>query len=347
MATRMAYLVPSGMRARPTLTALALAIALVAAAGGPSSAGMSPAETARRSGVVLRIGTKEVTVGELEDRLASIPRFQLMAMGSNADEIRHKFLTDIIVPEVLIATAAEKQHVDEEVGVQNNIRRALASATMRVSKAQAGTINQISKDEIRKYFTENRAKFDTPTRYAVWRILCAKREDAVEVISAAKAALTVDNFTKLARERSIDKATDLRGGNLGFLDVEGNSNEAGVKVDPAVVKAAAAVKDGELVPQPVPEGAAFAVVWHRGTVPAAHRSPEEAAPQIREAIYRQRMEEATKTEVDQLRHEHLIESNEGVLNGIEISSVDGEVMPRRRPGQVPPLHQIGRSAPKP
>jgi len=335
------------MRARPTLFALALALTVLAASGGPSSAGMSPAETARRSGVVLRVGTKEVTVGELEERLASLPRFQVLAMGSNPDEIRRKFLIEVLAPEVLVATAAEKQHIDQEIVIQNNIRRAMASATIRVAKAKAGSINAITKDEIRAYYAENRSKFDTPTRYNVWRILCAKREEALAVIDAAKASLTVDSFTKLAREHSIDKATDMRAGNLGFLDAEGNSNEAGLKVDPAIVKAASSVKDGELVQQPVPEAGAFAVVWHRGTVPAARRTPEEAGQQIREAIFRQRMDDATKSMVEQLRSAHLLESNEGVLNGIEVSSVDGEVAPRRRPGQVPPLHQVGRSIPKP
>jgi peptidyl-prolyl cis-trans isomerase C len=335
------------MRARPYLSAMALALAIVAVSGGPTSAAMSPAEAARRSGVVLRLGSKEITAGELEDRLATVPRFQLLSMGNTPDEIRRRFLAEVIVPEVLVAEAAEKQHIDQEPQIHSSIRRALAGATIRVARASAGSINSITKDEIRKYWTENRTKFDTPTRYNVWRILCSKREEAVSVIDAAKASLTVDSFTKLAREHSIDKATEQRAGNLGFLDLEGNSNEAGLKVDPAVAKAAASVKDGELVDQPVPEGKAFAVVWHRGTVPAAHRTAEEAGPQIREAIYRQRMEAATSGVVEELRRDHLIESNEGVLNGIEVSSVDGEVVPRRRPGQVPPLRQIGRSLPKP
>jgi peptidyl-prolyl cis-trans isomerase C len=336
------------MRPRPALSALALSLALVAATGGSSSAGMSPAETARRNAVVLRVGAKEVTAGELEDRLATIPRFQLLAMGSNPAEIRHKFLVDVIVPEVLIATAAEKQHVDQEVTVQNNIKRALAGATMRVAKAQAGGLSAITKEEVHKYYAENRGKFDTPIRYSIWRILCAKREEAVSILDDMKKGLTVDGFTKLAREHSIDKATDLRGGNLGFLDEEGNSNEAGLRVDPAIVKAATAVKDGEIVPQPVPEAGGFAVVWRRGTVPAVHRTADEASSQIREAIFRQRTDEASKTVIDELRRARLVESNEGVLNGIEVSSVDGEVMPRRRPGQVPPLHQVGsRTPPKP
>ena len=37
-------------------------------------------------------------------------------------------------------TAAEKQHIDQELVIQNNIHRALANATVRVAKAKAGSI---------------------------------------------------------------------------------------------------------------------------------------------------------------------------------------------------------------
>jgi peptidyl-prolyl cis-trans isomerase C len=335
------------MRLRPALLALALSSALFGGSVGISSAGLSPNEVARRNAVAVRVGPKEISVGEIEDRLAAIPRFQLSTMGETADTIRRKFIAEVIVPEVLLSAGAEKQRVDKEIVVQNSILRALANATLRVEKNKVGNPSAIPMDEVRKYYDENKAKFDSPLRYSVWRILCAKREEAVAVIDAAKANLTTDNFTKLAREHSIDKATSMRGGNVGFIDLEGNSNEQGLKVDPIIAKSAGTVKDGQLVQIPVPEGTGFAVVWHKGTVAPAHRSADEAVPQIREAIHRQKVEDATKVAIDDLRREHLTEFNEGVLNGIEVSSADGEVMPRRRPGQAPPLHQIGRAAPKP
>jgi peptidyl-prolyl cis-trans isomerase C len=199
-------------------------------------------------------------------------------------------------------------------------------------------------DDVRKYYAENKSKYETPARYNLWRIRCSKREEALSVFDSAKAAPTVDAFTKLAREHSIDKATNLRAGNLGFVDLEGNSNEVGVKVDAELPKAAAAMKDGELVPLPVAEGSGFAVVWRRGSVAASHRSFEESAPQIREALWRQRNDEATQRLIEELREAHLTGLNESALNGIEVSAGDGEVMPRRRPGQVPPLR---KSAQKP
>jgi peptidyl-prolyl cis-trans isomerase C len=309
---------------------------------------VSQAEVARRKAVAVRVGDREVTVGEVEDRIASVPRFQLSTMGDTPDAIRKKYVVEVIVPEVLLAAEAGKQHIEDDPNVRRNEERALANALKRSIKAEVGSPESVSMDDVRRYYNDNRAKFDTPQRFSVWRILCATREEAIAVIDAAKASLTVDTFTKLAREHSLDKATNMRSGNLGFIDAQGSSNEAGLKVNPAIASAAASVKDGQLFLLPVPEGPAFAVVWHRGTVAAVRRTPEEAASQIREMIHRQRLDDANQTLILKLRSEHLREYNDSVLNGIEVSSGNGEVTPRKRPGQVSPLNASGRaSAAKP
>jgi peptidyl-prolyl cis-trans isomerase C len=335
------------MRSRSILMALAAASAFFLGAGRLSRAATSPADAARRSAVVAHIGVKEITAGELEDRIAKIPHFQLVAMGDTPGAIRRKVLLDVIVPEALVATAAEKEHLGKRPEVSIKLQRALANATMRVVRNQVGPPSAISMEDIRRYYAENKNKYDAPARYNLWRILCAKREEALAVLDSARDKLTIDTFTKLARDHSIDKATSLRAGNLGFVDADGNSNEAGVKVDPQLARAAVGVKDGELVPQPVAEGAGFAVVWRRGSVLASHRSAEDAAPQIRDALWRQRLDDASKGLVDELRAAHVADLNEAILNGIDVSTADGDVMPRRRPGQVPPLRQADRSTPKP
>jgi peptidyl-prolyl cis-trans isomerase C len=335
------------MRSRSLLVALTASSALFFGTAGSSRAALSPADTARRSAIVARVGAKEITAGELEDRIAKIPHFQLAAMGDTADRIRRKVLLDVIVPEALLASAAEKDHLADGVTTSIKLQRALANATMRVVRNQVGLSGAISMEDVRKYYAENKSKFDSPARYNLWRILCAKREEALQVLASAKAVLTLENFSKLTRDHSIDQATNMRGGNLGFVDEGGNSNEAGVKIDAGLAKAAAGVKDGELVPEPVAEGSGFAVIWRRGSVPASHRSVEDAASQIRDVLWRQRIDEASKGLLDELRHAHVRDVNESILNGIDVSATDGEVMPRRRPGQVPPLRQADRLPQKP
>jgi len=156
------------------------------------------------------------------------------------------------------------------------------------------------------------------------------------VIAEAKKDPTVPKWNKLARDHSLDKATYLRGGNVGFVTLEGQSNETGLKIEPAVAKAASAVKDGEIVADPVVEGSGFAVVWRRGTVGASHRSVADVKDQIQWSIMRQREEDEKKKLLADLRTKNLKEVNPEILTGIDVAPPDGVIVPRKRPGQVAP-----------
>ncbi len=314
---------------RPLATALA-GVALVLCAV-PALAEIS------RDTVVAHVGSSTVTAGELQNRLDAVPRFQLRVFGNDANTVRRTFLDQIIVPEVLYALAAHDRHIDQQLQVSQALARAQSNATLRAVRAQVGASSSIPGEEIVRYYQDHGSLYDTPERYNLSRILTKTREEASAVLDAAKKDLTPQSFGALAREHSLDKATSLRGGNLGFVGPDGTSNEAGLKVEPEVVKAARTVKDGELVPAPVAEGPFFAVVWRRGTTAPTHKKLEEVAPQIRETLHKEKLESVQKQLTDELRARDVKEVNEGLLAQIDISPTDGTIAPRRRPGQVPPL----------
>jgi len=313
-----------------TAVAVLLAIPRVPRAQGD-------AEKERRAAIVARVGTRTVTVGELEDRLAAVPRFQLAGFGATPDAIRRKFLEDVVLPELLYADGAEDRHLDQEPLTEHQLLRARSNATLRAVRAQIGPASAIPMEDVQRYFDANRSRYDTPERINVWRILCKTREEAISVLDAAKKDPTIANFTGLAREHSLDKATSMRGGNLGFLAPDGASNEAGLKVDPLVVRAAQRIKDGEFAPLPIPEGEYFGVLWRRGTVGASHRTLNEVVGQIRDLLWKEKKEQAEKKLLDDLRARDVSQLNPALIDTIEISTSDGAITPRRRPGQVPPL----------
>ncbi len=318
------------------LASLSLLAAVMTITGGAPRAGMDEAEKARRAAVVAKIGDRTVTAGELEDRLAGVPRFQLQTFGDSPDAVRRKFLNDVIVPEVLFARGAEDKSALDDIALEHARLRAMSNATQRATRERIGRASEISMDEVRAYYTQHLDHYDTPERVSVWRILCRSREEAASVLDAAKKDTTPTGFMQLARDHSLDKATSMRGGNLGFLGPDGASNEAGLKADPAVLKAAQAMKDGELVPAPVPEGAYFSVVWRRGTVGAMRRGVDEVKEQIRDTLFKQKLEEAQTKLLAELRTRELKELNPDLVNAIDLSAGAGTVMTRGRPGQVPP-----------
>ena len=323
---------------------LALSLASVSTHARADDAGAlaADADAARRARVVLTVGPRKVTVGELEDQIAAIPTYQLTQFGTSREAVARAYLDQVATRELILAAGAEQRGLDKQVPTKQVVDRALSGITLRRNRIAYASAAAIPMEDVRRYYEENRARFDSPERINLWRILCKSKEEAITVLEAARKDASITKYNDLAREHSIDKATNLRGGNLGFVGPDGQSNEAGVKVDPALVKAAQAVKDGELVPQPVVEGASFAVVWRRGTVPPNHRTVEESSPQIRSALFRERTETAEKKLIDDLRKQNVKEVNEGLLGVIELRPFDAGVSLARTPGS--PAAPLNRDA---
>jgi peptidyl-prolyl cis-trans isomerase C len=307
-----------------------LVAGLIAAAGLLAERANAADDAARRAATVARVGARVVTVGEVEDRLAPIPRFQLRSFGTTAPEVASKFLDQVIVRDALLALAAEERHLDQDPAVKHEMERTLAAATVRKLHDQIGIANAIPIDEVQRYYDANRSRYDTTERINVWRVLCPTKEEAQTVLDAARKDATVQAFTQLARDHSLDKATYLRGGNMGFVGDDGASNEPGLRVDPAVLAAAKQVKDGEIVPTPVQEGTGFAVVWRRGTTPGQHSTVQQVAVQIRDTLWRQKNEAAEKALLEKLRAEKVKDEDDSLLGSFDVAVMDGTIKPRKR-----------------
>jgi len=318
--------------------ALLASLATTSSHAAPEAGAASAEDALRRAKIAVKVGPHTVTVGEIEDRLAEIPPFQAVTFGATRDEIVKAYVDQVIVRDLVLGAGAEQRKLDEAHPTRDQLQRARSTATLRALRTgELKSPAQIPMEDVKKYYEENRSRFDSPERVNLWRILCKTHDEAMTVIAAAKKDLTIPKFNDLARDHSIDKATNFRGGNLGFLAPDGVSNEAGLKVDPGLVKAASSVKDGELLPQPVPEGSGFAVVWRRTTVPATRRTLEEATAQIRSTLYRERTEAQEKKLIDELRAQHVRDVNADLLKIIEIPPFDAGVsLPRSVPRAAPP-----------
>ena len=298
----------------------------------------SDAERARRARVAVKVGPRSVTVAELEDRLAEIPPFQAATFGATREEIVKAYVDQVLVRDLVLAAGAEQRKLDETEPTKHQLQRARSTATLRALRAgDLKSPASIPADDVKKYYDENRSRFDSPERVNLWRILCKTRDEADKVLADAHQDLTIQKFNTLARDHSTDKATAFRGGNLGFIAPDGTSNEAGVKVDPSLVKAAGTTKDGELVAQPVSEGGGFAVLWRRTTVPATKRSLEDASAQIRATLFRERSEAQEKQLMTELRAKYVHDVNADLLKIVELPAFDaGFGLPRSVPQSPSP-----------
>jgi peptidyl-prolyl cis-trans isomerase C len=293
-------------------------------------AGGSPA---RRAKVVALVGgpaaSRTIAVGELEDRIADMPGFQRVTFGRTPEDVRRRFLAEVMIPDALLSLGAEGAKLEARLDVAYDLDRARSNATVRAIRYRVGPGSAISLDDVRAYYEKNLGRYDPPERIQVWRILCKTQEEAQSVLDAARADATPKRFAELARDHSQDKATYLRGGNLGFLTADGSSNEPGLRVAPAIVRAALTVRDGDLVPATVSEGEFFSVVWRRGTSAPKKRTVEEVAPQIRDVLRGDQVKEETEKLILALRAAKVRDVREDLLDAIDLTiEADAAARPR-------------------
>ena len=165
----------------------------------------------------------------------------------------------------------------------------------------------------------------SPLRIQVWRLLVATEAEAVAAIDSLKPTGTPEAWGKLCREQSLDEATKLRRGALGYLSPDGTSSETGVRAPPEMYRAALTVSDGEIVPQPIAEGPNFAVVWRRGSAPAKTQTATTAAPEIRRILFDVHFREAKDQLLARLRQAHVKDGDLAALGTLHVDVQSGAV----------------------
>jgi peptidyl-prolyl cis-trans isomerase C len=254
-------------------------------------------------------------------------------------------LDTLLVPEIRAALEAAQRGLDKGPRFADRAREILRQALDDALKADASKENAIKPEEVKEYFEANKARFEQPARVRIWRILVDDEATAKSVLNEAKTAGSPAKWGELARDKSRDTATNLRQGDLGFVHPNGDTDAPRVRVDPALFRAAEKVKDGEFVPEPVPEGGKFAVVWRRGSLPAKSRTLEQEKDSIRNLLERQRSEQARSDLLKRLRAEKVREEHPELLDQIPDAMFGGRA-PRSRPS-IGPLRRPGAQKPLP
>ena len=259
-------------------------------------------------------------------RIALVPTMQLATFGKTPEEMRKGFVNAVLVPELLFSLGAEDRKLTDRPDIKLRIQDALRAKMMDALRKEV-TDKGLTDEDVAKYYADNQAKFQTPERILIHRILVASKADALAILEELKKPNGDKKWRDLCRDKSLDKATHERSGNVGFIAADGQSNEPTVKVEPELFVAAKKVQNGEFVPEPVEVAGKWAVVWRRGSTPAVHRKLEDEAAPIRSILLRTRTEERVKETLERLRKEHVKD-----LKVESLGIVETQAMGPRDPG---------------
>jgi peptidyl-prolyl cis-trans isomerase C len=332
--------------ARAVTTTAAPTAATTTAAPSPAAAPKDPKEEARRAQVVASYNAgKSLTVGDLEDAMA---RQSPHLRKRFSDPAELKDLLDKTLRFALLADEADKRGYGKNDTVAQSVKQNSVQALMKADFDEEAAAAQVTDAEVKAYYDEHINEYQRPAMKRASQIVVATAEEAKQILADAKAA-DLRTFRTLAREKSIDQATKLRGGDLQYFDPKGKAQPSGEQVVPeAFAKAVSQLKAvGDLAPAPIKVDAGFAIAKLTGERPAISRKLTEVSDSIRTRIARTRRQEAIDAFVKTLHEQTKPETFPDRANAIVLDTSDlkGSGVPEgfphgRAPGSDP--HTMGR-----
>ncbi|HEY6080943.1 MAG TPA: peptidyl-prolyl cis-trans isomerase [Polyangiaceae bacterium] len=260
-----------------------------------------PAWAADAAPPVVKVGREAADAAAVARALGRVPAFQLSALGTDDASRRRAVVERLLVPELQGAAEARARGLDQRLRFADRERELLARAMEAELARETARAAAVTDADVQSYFEQHRDRFETPRRIRIWRIQVADEALASKIIEAAKGPGGPKRWGDFARENSLDTATKLRDGDLGFVRPDGSTETPRVRVDPALFAAVDKLRDGELAPAPLPLHGGYAVVWRRGSLPAISRTAQQEGPAIRTLLTRERAEAGRATLLESLR----------------------------------------------
>ncbi|ANS77247.1 hypothetical protein AWM70_13905 [Paenibacillus yonginensis] len=158
----------------------------------------------------------------------------------------------------------------------------------------------VTDDQIKSYFDQNKAQFNTPAQVQASQIVVATEKEAKDIISQLKGG---SDFAALAKEKSTDTTTKDKGGDLGFF-----AKDSGT-VDPAIETAAFGLKKNDISSAVKTSDGQYAVVKVTDTKEAHTATLEEKKADIKDLLITQQVSTMSTSWLDDLRSKATINNS--------------------------------------
>ena len=276
--------------------------------GGKPSLGLTEKQVDE---TLVKIGDRNVTVGEFADRLASMSPY--LRARFESPERRAEFLESFIRFELLVAEA-KRLGYDKDPIIVRAERDALVQAYLKQEIDDKVTLASISNEELRAYYDSHLDEFERPAQMRASHILVSKKAKAKSLLLQLKGKHDLERFRKVAKSNTKDKATLDSAGDLGFFDLQGD----GAPSD-AIRKAAFTLKNpGEIYSSVVETKDGFHVVVLTAKRARFERSYEQAERSLRHKLLREKKATLTEALVGKLKKDLDVSIDYDALDKIQL-----------------------------
>ena len=133
-----------------------------------------PASSSDPNAVVIQVGKQALTVAELQRRFLQLPAFQRDALGSSDLERIRKYVDQWIVPELLLAHAADRITLSSErrQAIEKSVLQQALSQRIRM---QSDVTAPVTGADINSYLDSHRQDFDRPERLRLFPDIGSER----------------------------------------------------------------------------------------------------------------------------------------------------------------------------
>jgi peptidyl-prolyl cis-trans isomerase C len=281
------------------------------AKGGPTSPPQSAEEL---KAPLAKIDDVTITLGEFQERINRQSPY-IRARYTSLEQ-KKEFLDSLVRFEIL-AKEAYKRGMDKDPEVVRTMKQVMIQKLMRDEFDAKVTADSVAEEEMKKFYDSNLAEYVKPEEVRASAIILKNKAQADRVLIEAKgeAGKTNKGFRDLVTKYTTDEETKLRGGDLRYFDA------ANKELPAPVVKAAfGLVNTGDVSDVANAGNGTFYILKQTGRRKSMTKSFEDAKPQIRNKLFREKRMQAQKDFLDNLRNGAKIEINEQNLAKVRIDT---------------------------
>lgn len=268
-----------------------------AATGQQSSAPASTVNGSAATPAVATLGQVVVSQEELQQFLQVLPAAQREAMR-NDRVVLEQWLRSRLA-EKAVVEQAKAQEWDKKAEIRSAIEEAQNQVILRsyLQSVSEPAADYPSEQDLQTAYQANQDQFQLPAMYRLSQIFLSVPDKDEQALAQAKKRADAwvkqmregkADFAALAKEHSDEKISAERGGDNGFLPMS--------QLVPAMRATVAKLEPGQLS-DPIVQADGVHILQVTDLRPASVRSLEEVKPALRDALRRQRQQEATQAYV--------------------------------------------------